>query len=152
MSVPLTDRPEVPGVRLRSSALTRLPTWAWELMPTVHWLFVTRTGVTIRIQPLADTGRSVRCSAPPQFFTARHAAFGPPLERTQAVSSWFPSAGPDRYRQVSPAAPTAGCALTAVRRPWGRISSETVRVPPAQIGGEEPAVILPTELVKREST
>ena len=44
-------------------------------------------------------------------------------------------------------------ALTTIRQPYDRISSEMVRVLLAQIGGEDPAaVILPTELVKRDST
>jgi DNA-binding LacI/PurR family transcriptional regulator len=43
--------------------------------------------------------------------------------------------------------------LTTIRQPWDRISNEMVRVLLAEIGGEDPAaVILPTELVKREST
>lgn len=53
----------------------------------------------------------------------------------------------------SPAATAASPALTTIRQPWDRISNEMVRVLLAQIGGEDPAaVILPTELVKREST
>ncbi|MER6785559.1 LacI family DNA-binding transcriptional regulator [Streptomyces sp. NPDC000658] len=53
----------------------------------------------------------------------------------------------------SPAATAASPSLTTIRQPWDRISSEMVRVLLAQIGGEDPAaVILPTELVKREST
>ncbi|MGC4979420.1 MULTISPECIES: LacI family DNA-binding transcriptional regulator [unclassified Streptomyces] len=53
----------------------------------------------------------------------------------------------------SPAATAATPALTTIRQPWDRISSEMVRVLLAQIGGEDPAaVILPTELVRREST
>ncbi|MFF8973865.1 LacI family DNA-binding transcriptional regulator [Streptomyces sp. NPDC014995] len=53
----------------------------------------------------------------------------------------------------SPAATAASPALTTIRQPWDRISSEMVRVLLAQIGGEDPAaVILPTELVRREST
>ncbi|HBF83081.1 MAG TPA: LacI family transcriptional regulator [Streptomyces sp.] len=52
----------------------------------------------------------------------------------------------------SPAALTARPELTTVRQPWDRISSEMVRVLLAQIGGEDPAaVILPTELVRRDS-
>ncbi|MBA4863729.1 LacI family DNA-binding transcriptional regulator [Streptomyces sp. PSKA54] len=52
----------------------------------------------------------------------------------------------------SPAATAGSPALTTIRQPWDRISSEMVRVLLAQIGGEDPsAVILPTELVKRES-
>ncbi|MDX3642607.1 LacI family DNA-binding transcriptional regulator [Streptomyces sp. MB09-02B] len=44
-------------------------------------------------------------------------------------------------------------ALTTIRQPYDRISNEMVRVLLAQIGGEAPAaVILPTELVRREST
>ncbi|RPF31058.1 LacI family DNA-binding transcriptional regulator [Streptomyces sp. TLI_185] len=51
------------------------------------------------------------------------------------------------------AATEATPALTTIRQPYDRISSEMVRVLLAQIGGEDPAaVILPTELVKREST
>lgn len=43
-------------------------------------------------------------------------------------------------------------ALTTIRQPWARISTEMVRILLAQIGGEEPsAVILPTELVRRDS-
>lgn len=53
----------------------------------------------------------------------------------------------------SPAATAVSPALTTIRQPWDRISNEMVRVLLAQIGGEDPAaVILPTELVKREST
>jgi DNA-binding LacI/PurR family transcriptional regulator len=53
----------------------------------------------------------------------------------------------------SPAALAASPGLTTIRQPWDRISAEMVRVLLAQIGGEDPAaVILPTELVKREST
>ncbi|OAH12637.1 LacI family DNA-binding transcriptional regulator [Streptomyces jeddahensis] len=52
----------------------------------------------------------------------------------------------------SPAATATSPALTTIRQPWDRISAEMVRVLLAQIGGEDPsAVILPTELVKRES-
>jgi DNA-binding LacI/PurR family transcriptional regulator len=51
------------------------------------------------------------------------------------------------------AATEATPALTTIRQPYDRISAEMVRVLLAQIGGEDPAaVILPTELVKREST
>ena len=53
----------------------------------------------------------------------------------------------------SPAATASTPALTTIRQPWDRISAEMVRVLLAQIGGEDPAaVILPTELVRREST
>ncbi|MFE4964594.1 LacI family DNA-binding transcriptional regulator [Streptomyces sp. NPDC056660] len=53
----------------------------------------------------------------------------------------------------SPVATTVSPALTTIRQPWDRISTEMVRVLLAQIGGEDPAaVILPTELVRREST
>jgi DNA-binding LacI/PurR family transcriptional regulator len=53
----------------------------------------------------------------------------------------------------SPAATAASPALTTIRQPWDRISAEMVRVLLAQIGGEDrAAVILPTELVKRQST
>ncbi|MFF9810551.1 LacI family DNA-binding transcriptional regulator [Streptomyces coeruleorubidus] len=53
----------------------------------------------------------------------------------------------------SPAALASSPELTTIRQPWDRISAEMVRVLLAQIGGEDPAaVILPTELVKREST
>ncbi|MGW0292056.1 LacI family DNA-binding transcriptional regulator [Streptomyces tuirus] len=53
----------------------------------------------------------------------------------------------------SPAAVASSPELTTVRQPWARISNEMVRVLLAQIGGEDPAaVIVPTELVKREST
>ncbi|MGP3636189.1 LacI family DNA-binding transcriptional regulator [Streptomyces sp. 24-1644] len=52
----------------------------------------------------------------------------------------------------SPAALASRPALTTIRQPWDRISAEMVRVLLAQIGGEDPAaVILPTELVRRES-
>ncbi|MFJ9135907.1 LacI family DNA-binding transcriptional regulator [Streptomyces sp. NPDC102256] len=52
----------------------------------------------------------------------------------------------------SPAATAATPALTTIRQPWDRISAEMVRVLLAQIGGEDPAaVILPTELIPRES-
>jgi DNA-binding LacI/PurR family transcriptional regulator len=53
----------------------------------------------------------------------------------------------------SVAATEAVPALTTIRQPYDRISAEMVRVLLAQIGGEDPAaVILPTELVKRDST
>lgn len=53
----------------------------------------------------------------------------------------------------SPAATASTPALTTIRQLWDRISAEMVRVLLAQIGGEDPAaVILPTELVRREST
>ncbi|MFH8498707.1 LacI family DNA-binding transcriptional regulator [Streptomyces coeruleorubidus] len=53
----------------------------------------------------------------------------------------------------SPAALASSPELTTIRQPWDRISAEMVRVLLAQIGGDDPAaVILPTELVKREST
>jgi DNA-binding LacI/PurR family transcriptional regulator len=53
----------------------------------------------------------------------------------------------------SPAALASRPELTTIRQPWDRISAEMVRVLLAQIGGQEPAaVILPTELVRREST
>ncbi|WP_053847304.1 LacI family DNA-binding transcriptional regulator [Streptomyces sp. NRRL B-24085] len=43
--------------------------------------------------------------------------------------------------------------LTTIRQPYDRISAEMVRLLLAQLGGEDPAaVILPTELVRREST
>ncbi|MFF8386338.1 LacI family DNA-binding transcriptional regulator [Streptomyces kanasensis] len=52
----------------------------------------------------------------------------------------------------SPAATATEPALTTIRQPWDRISSEMVRVLLALIGGEDPAaVILPTELVRRAS-
>lgn len=52
----------------------------------------------------------------------------------------------------SPAALASRPELTTIRQPWDRISAEMVRVLLARIGGEEPAaVILPTELVRRDS-
>ncbi|GHE03286.1 LacI family DNA-binding transcriptional regulator [Streptomyces alanosinicus] len=52
----------------------------------------------------------------------------------------------------SPAATAVTPELTTIRQPWDRISSEMVRVLLAQIGGEDAAaVILPTELVRRDS-
>ncbi|MFI8304503.1 LacI family DNA-binding transcriptional regulator [Streptomyces sp. NPDC085927] len=52
----------------------------------------------------------------------------------------------------SQAAVSTSPGLTTIRQPWDRISSEMVRVLLAQVGGEDPAtVILPTELVRRES-
>ncbi|MCP3768312.1 MULTISPECIES: LacI family DNA-binding transcriptional regulator [Streptomyces] len=52
----------------------------------------------------------------------------------------------------SQAAVATSPGLTTIRQPWDRISSEMVRVLLAQVGGEDPAtVILPTELVRRES-
>ncbi|MEV5613712.1 LacI family DNA-binding transcriptional regulator [Streptomyces sp. NPDC052225] len=52
----------------------------------------------------------------------------------------------------SPAALATQPALTTIRHPFDRISSEMVRVLLAQISGEDPAtVILPTELVRRGS-
>jgi DNA-binding LacI/PurR family transcriptional regulator len=42
--------------------------------------------------------------------------------------------------------------LTTIRQPWARVSSEMVRLLLTMLGGEQPAaVILPTELVVRES-
>lgn len=53
----------------------------------------------------------------------------------------------------SAAALSARPQLTTIRQPYDRISAEMVRVLLAQIGGEDSAaVILPTELVKRDST
>ncbi|MEV2189374.1 LacI family DNA-binding transcriptional regulator [Streptomyces phaeochromogenes] len=53
----------------------------------------------------------------------------------------------------SSAALAARPQLTTIRQPYDRISAEMVRVLLAQIGGEDPAaVILPTELVKRQSS
>ncbi|MFB9506126.1 LacI family DNA-binding transcriptional regulator [Streptomyces aurantiacus] len=53
----------------------------------------------------------------------------------------------------SSAAVASSPELTTIRQPYDRISSEMVRVLIAQIGGDDPAaVILPTELVKRQST
>ncbi|PGH51997.1 LacI family DNA-binding transcriptional regulator [Streptomyces sp. Ru87] len=52
----------------------------------------------------------------------------------------------------SPAALDSRPALTTMRVQWDRMSSEMVRVLLARIAGEEPsAVILPTELVRRDS-
>ncbi|MGW0120423.1 LacI family DNA-binding transcriptional regulator [Streptomyces sp. NPDC003327] len=52
----------------------------------------------------------------------------------------------------SPAALSTRPPLTTIRQPWDRISAEMVRMLLARIAGEEPsAVILPTELVRRES-
>ena len=52
----------------------------------------------------------------------------------------------------SSAALAARPQLTTIRQPYDRISAEMVRVLLAQIGGDDPsAVILPTELVKRQS-
>lgn len=52
----------------------------------------------------------------------------------------------------SAAALAARPALTTMRQPWQRISSEMVRLLLAAIAGDEPsAVILPTELVRRGS-
>jgi DNA-binding LacI/PurR family transcriptional regulator len=52
----------------------------------------------------------------------------------------------------SPAAHGGRPALTTVRQPWDRISAEMVRLLLARVAGEDPAgVILPTELVRRES-
>lgn len=51
-----------------------------------------------------------------------------------------------------PAALASRPRLTTIRQPWDRISTEMVRMLLARIGGEEPsAVILPTELVRRDS-
>ncbi|WP_175407524.1 LacI family DNA-binding transcriptional regulator [Streptomyces sp. TRM64462] len=53
----------------------------------------------------------------------------------------------------SPAALASRPRLTTIRQPWDRISTEMVRMLLARMAGEEPsAVILPTELVPREST
>ncbi|MFB7511928.1 MULTISPECIES: LacI family DNA-binding transcriptional regulator [unclassified Streptomyces] len=52
----------------------------------------------------------------------------------------------------SPAALGTRPSLTTIRQPWDRISAEMVRTLLARIAGEDPAtVILPTELVRRES-
>ncbi|MER5738117.1 MULTISPECIES: LacI family DNA-binding transcriptional regulator [unclassified Streptomyces] len=52
----------------------------------------------------------------------------------------------------SPAALSSQPPLTTIRQPWDRISTEMVRTLLARIAGEDPAtVILPTELVVRES-
>ncbi|GEB55447.1 LacI family DNA-binding transcriptional regulator [Streptomyces gardneri] len=52
----------------------------------------------------------------------------------------------------SPAALSSRPSLTTIRQPWDRISTEMVRTLLARIAGEDPAaVILPTELVRRES-
>ena len=52
----------------------------------------------------------------------------------------------------SSAALAARPALTTIRQPWQRVSSEMVRLLLAAISGDEPsAVILPTELVRRGS-
>jgi DNA-binding LacI/PurR family transcriptional regulator len=52
----------------------------------------------------------------------------------------------------SSAALAARPALTTIRQPFARISAEMVRLLLAAIDGAEPsAVILPTELVRRES-
>jgi DNA-binding LacI/PurR family transcriptional regulator len=52
----------------------------------------------------------------------------------------------------SSAAVAARPALTTIRQPWRRISSEMVRLLLAALDGEPPAaVILPTEFVRRES-
>jgi DNA-binding LacI/PurR family transcriptional regulator len=52
----------------------------------------------------------------------------------------------------SSAAVAARPALTTIRQPYPRISSEMVRLLLGAIDGGEPsAVILPTELVRRES-
>ncbi|MEV6200102.1 LacI family DNA-binding transcriptional regulator [Streptomyces sp. NPDC051771] len=52
----------------------------------------------------------------------------------------------------SPAALGSQPPLTTIRQPWDRISAEMVRTLLARIAGEDPAtVILPTELVIRES-
>ncbi len=53
----------------------------------------------------------------------------------------------------SSAALAARPALTTIRQPWQRVSSEMVRLLLAAIAGAEPsAVILPTELIRRGST
>ncbi|MBB0244681.1 substrate-binding domain-containing protein [Streptomyces alkaliphilus] len=52
----------------------------------------------------------------------------------------------------SPAAVGSRPELTTIRQPWARISTEMVRVLMGRMAGEEPsAVILPTELVVRDS-
>jgi DNA-binding LacI/PurR family transcriptional regulator len=52
----------------------------------------------------------------------------------------------------SPAALSSRPRLTTIRQPLDRISKEMVRMLLARIGGEEPAaLILPTELVRRDS-
>jgi DNA-binding LacI/PurR family transcriptional regulator len=52
----------------------------------------------------------------------------------------------------SPAALGTRPPLTTIRQPFDRISHEMVRVLLARLSGEDPsAVILPTELVRRES-
>lgn len=71
MSEPLTDSPAVPAVKVRSSTLIQFPALASETTLIVHWPPVTATGTTRWIHPPAETGRSVRCSLPPQFLRAR---------------------------------------------------------------------------------
>ncbi|WP_370416364.1 LacI family DNA-binding transcriptional regulator [Streptomyces fradiae] len=52
----------------------------------------------------------------------------------------------------SPAALASRPSLTTLRQPWDRISAEMVRTLLARIAGEDPVtVILPTELVRRDS-
>ncbi|MEW2635233.1 LacI family DNA-binding transcriptional regulator [Streptomyces sp. NPDC048389] len=52
----------------------------------------------------------------------------------------------------SPAALSTRPRLTTIRQPWDRISKEMVRMLLARISGDDPAaVILPTELVRRDS-
>jgi DNA-binding LacI/PurR family transcriptional regulator len=52
----------------------------------------------------------------------------------------------------SSAATLARPSLTTIRQPWPQISSETVRLLLSLVGGEpRAAVILPTELVVRDS-
>jgi DNA-binding LacI/PurR family transcriptional regulator len=53
----------------------------------------------------------------------------------------------------SPAALATRPPLTTIRQPFDRISTEMVRLLLARIAGDDPsAVILPTELVRRESS
>lgn len=62
----------MPEVKVRSSTFSQFPALASELTLTVQPPPVTLTEATSRIQaPFEVTGRSVRCSAEPQFRRAR---------------------------------------------------------------------------------
>lgn len=69
---------------------------------------------------------------------------GGPDGGCRATSPWAASTTPPPRWPPAP--------LTTIRRPWERITAEMVWVLPARIGGKEPSgVLLPTELVVRES-
>nr|WP_251056108.1 substrate-binding domain-containing protein [Streptomyces sp. ISL-94] len=101
-----------------------------------------------RSSPAAD-----RSARPPR------SAMSPPTTVTAPATDTLARAGRRVPEDIavggfddSPAALSSRPSLTTIRQPWDRISTEMVRMLLARIAGEEPAVvILPTELVRRES-